>query len=258
MGRATAEQLVALGAEVHGLDIRPCPIELADFHACDLARSDEIDSVVDDFDAGFDALFNCAGLPNSFPPVDIVKVNFIGMRHLTERVLPLLNPGASIATVASTAGFGYTQRIPTLVEFVSTPDYAAAVAWCEAHRDDLREGYGFSKEAVIVWTMFCSNALIKRNIRINCTSPGPTSTPMYAEFEKASGKEFMDAYPRPIGRNATPEEQAHALIFLNDGAAASYITGHNLVVDGGWVAGMTMGQIDMTELMKLFAGSRGD
>ena len=57
--------------------------------------------------------------------------------------------------------------------------------------------------------------LAEKGIRVNCISPGPTDTPMMADFESAYGKEFMDNFPVPLGRHSTPDEQAWPLIFLN-------------------------------------------
>ncbi len=87
-----------------------------------------------------------------------------------------------------------------------------------------------------------------KGIRVNCTSPGPTDTPMMPSFEQAMGKEFMDRFPKPLwGRNSTPEEQAHVLAFLNSDAAA-YMTGANVYSDGGFNGGMTTGTIDLSSL----------
>ena len=54
--------------------------------------------------------------------------------------------------------------------------------WCETNLETVSEGYTLSKEAIIVWTMLTSAQLIKRGIRINCTLPGPTQTPMMDHF----------------------------------------------------------------------------
>jgi NAD(P)-dependent dehydrogenase (short-subunit alcohol dehydrogenase family) len=248
MGEATTRLLLERGAEVHGIDINPTETALASFHMCDLRDFEAIEATVASIAGPFDSLFNCAGLPQTFPALDVMKVNFIGMRHLTQCVISKMEPGSAVTTISSTAGFGYLARLPTVLEFVNTRDEQSALAWCESHQDVIAEGYQFSKEAIIVWTMALSNPLIKQGIRINCTSPGPTSTAMMPHFEKAMGRQFMESFPRPIGRNATPEEQALPLLFLNS-KAASYVTGHNLEVDGGFIGGVLTGHVDVSTLM---------
>lgn len=104
-------------------------------------------------------------------------------------------------------------------------------------------------EAVIVWTMLNSSPLIKKGIRINCILPGPTQTPMTAQLESMSGKAVMEAAMQPINRFATPLEQAGPLVFLNSDLA-SYVNGVVLPVDGGFMGGVTTGQIDLRAMMK--------
>jgi NAD(P)-dependent dehydrogenase (short-subunit alcohol dehydrogenase family) len=135
-----------------------------------------------------------------------------------------------------------------LMELLQIDTYEGAVKWCEAHMDQVREGYSFSKEAINVWTMSSAVGLIKRGIRINCTMPGPTQTPMMAHFESASKPEILEAATQPIGRRSTPEEQAAPLIFLNS-IVASYMNGLALPVDGGLLGGFATGRIDPRSLM---------
>jgi len=248
MGEATARELVRLGGEVHGLDVKESPVDLASFRTCDLRDPTAIEEVVADIGGPVDALFNCAGLPQTFPPLDVMKVNFIGTRHLTEQVVPLMRRGSAIATISSTAGCGFLQRIPQLLEFVNTPAFDDAVAWCEEHPGLVDDGYAWSKETLIVWTMSRASQLIERGIRLNCVSPGPTETPMMPEFEQAASKELIDVFTWPIQRRSRPEEQAYPLIFLNSDAA-SFVNGHNFNVDGGFVGGALTGQIDVLAAM---------
>jgi len=112
----------------------------------------------------------------------------------------------------------------------------------------VREGYAFSKEAVVVWTMSSATSLIKRGIRMNCTMPGPTQTPMMAHFEAASKRSVLEAATQPIDRRSTPEEQAAPLLFLNS-SVASYMNGVALPVDGGLMGGIATGRIDPRTLM---------
>jgi NAD(P)-dependent dehydrogenase (short-subunit alcohol dehydrogenase family) len=249
MGAATAAILVDLGAEVHAIDLRkPETAGLASYTECDLRDPEQIDRAVDRIGKVVNALFNCAGLPNTFPDLDVMLVNFCGLRHLTERVIPNLVEGSAIASIASTAGIGWLQNMATLMELVATPDFAAARAWCEAHPKELANAYGLSKEAINAYTAYRAVALARDGIRLNCLNPGPTDTPMMPEFEKAVGKRYMDNFPVPLGRHAVAEEQAWPLVFLNS-PRASYLTGHQLDVDAGFKAGLFTGQIDPRVLM---------
>src|ERR1700743_153180 len=85
MGEAAARLLLKLGAEVHGLDYKPSALPLASFHNTDLRDPTSIDAAVDSIGGKIDALFNCAGVPSTFAPIDIFKVNYIGPGRLPRR-----------------------------------------------------------------------------------------------------------------------------------------------------------------------------
>ncbi len=77
------------------------------------------------------------------------------------------------------------------------------------------------------------------NIRVNCVCPGDIDTPMLASERRQLGQapeQFMrEAAERPLHRVGTPEDVAHAVLFLVSDMAA-WITGACLVVDGGGLA----------------------
>jgi len=248
MGEATARMLVELGAEVHGFDFKPSTLPLASFTQVDLREPETIDAAVAGIGGRVDALFNCAGLPQTAPPLDVMKVNYAGTRHLTDRVLPLMGEGSAIASISSNGGMGWSRRMDVLMPLIQIGKFADIVKWCEDNTATVNEGYSLSKEAVIVWTMFTSAQLIKRGIRINCTLPGPTQTPMMNHFESATKMEVLDTFIQPINRRSTPVEQAAPLVFLNSDAA-SYINGLAMPIDGGFMGGMITGQVDMSALM---------
>jgi NAD(P)-dependent dehydrogenase (short-subunit alcohol dehydrogenase family) len=248
MGEATAKLLLELGAEVHGLDYKETALKLASFAQVDLRDPGAIDAAIAGIGGKVDALFNCAGLPQTAPALDVMKVNYAGTRRVTERVLPLMSAGGAIASISSNGGLGWSRRIPVLMELLKIDNYEDSIKWCEQNTETVREGYAFSKEAIILWTMLTSSQTIKRGIRINCTMPGPTQTPMMKHFEAASQASVLDAFIQPINRRSTPEEQAGPLVYLNS-AAASYINGIALPVDGGFMGAMATGQIDLSALM---------
>src|SRR6202000_271793 len=118
MGEAAARLLLKLGAEVHGLDYKPSALPLASFHNTDLRDPASIDAAVDSITGKIDALFNCAGVPSTFAPLDVFKVNYIGPRRLTERLLPRIAEGGAIACISSTAGFAWSRKMDALKAFV--------------------------------------------------------------------------------------------------------------------------------------------
>ena len=251
MGEATAKALIDLGAEVHGLDFKPSALPLASFNTIDLRDPASIEAGVAAIGGKVDALFNCAGLPGggAFPALDTFKVNFAGTRHMTETVLPLMGEGGAIVSIASTGGLGWSRRIPVHMGLMQTTGFDGAMAWADANMDQVAEGYAFSKEAVIVWTQFMCAQLIKRGIRINCTLPSPTQTPMMKTFHETSGKSVVDAAAEPLGRYSTADEQANGLLLINS-ALAGIITGVVLPVDGGFMGSLATGQIDISAMMK--------
>ena len=176
-----------------------------------------------------------------------MKVNFSAMRHVVEGVQPLVPNGGAIAIISSNAGLQFMDHMEPISELLATEGFDAANAWCESHPDVVAEGYTFSKEAIIVYTMKRALAVVGDGVRVNCISPGPTATPMMPEFEKAAGPELIRAFWGPMNRQAQPGEMGWPLVFLNSDAA-SFITGLNLLVDAGFVAGVTTGAIDLAAL----------
>lgn len=255
IGEAVAQELVRLGAEVHGVDVRESQVPMASFRTLDLSDLAGIDAAVDAIGGPIDGLFNCAGLPQTFPALDVMKVNFIGMRHWTERWLDHMNPGSGVVTIASNAAYRFQDRLPQTLELVGTPDAAAALAWCEANVEALGDGYGFSKEAIVVYTLKRAAEVARRQIRMNVTLPSPTTTPMMRDhFVKVAPKQVFDVFSEPLGRAATAAEQAWPLVYLNS-AAAAFISGVALPVDHGFTGGVTTGVIDVQALLaKAFAG----
>lgn len=250
MGEATAKILLDLGAEVHGFDYKDSALPLASFNKIDLRDPASIEAGVAAVGGKIDALFNCAGLPGGggFPPIDTMKVNFIGTRHLTECVVPHMGQGGAIVSIASTGGLGWSRRIPVHMQLLQTQGFQGALEWCEANMDQVSEGYAFSKEAVIVWTQFMGAHLIKKGIRINCSLPSPTQTPMMKVFHETSGKAIVDAAAEPLGRYTTPAEQAGPLVLICSDLAG-VVNGVVLPVDGGFMGGLATGQVDISAMM---------
>jgi NAD(P)-dependent dehydrogenase (short-subunit alcohol dehydrogenase family) len=237
IGAALIGQLSELGAHVVGLDVRPPAIDLDDFHQVDLSDPASIDTVVAKLGDRVDALFNVAGVSSGIgDSLLVVKINFLGTRHLTEALVPRMPAGSSIVSVSSLAAAGYAENMGEVAGLLGTGSFADGVQWCHDHPDAHADGgYRVAKEAIILYAMTNAVRFGSKGIRINCTGPGVTETPILDQLRTKYGQEYLDDIPKPLGRVSNPEEQAAALVFLNS-AAAGYVTGQVLWVDGGNLA----------------------
>lgn len=102
-------------------------------------------------------------------------------------------------------------------------------------RKDLKQiyshpSYNAAKGGLIAFTKFLAAYYGEYNIRVNCVSPGGIDN-------SRENKTFLKRYSRkvPLGRKAMPHEINSAVLFLASDAS-SYVTGYNLVVDGGYTA----------------------
>ncbi len=96
--------------------------------------------------------------------------------------------------------------------------------------------YNASKHGVIGLTKTAALEYAQKNIRVNCVCPGVINTPMVARIVDAGGMNERDLTAgEPVGRMGQPSEIGEGVAWLLSDAA-SFVTGHSLVIDGGWVA----------------------
>ncbi len=93
--------------------------------------------------------------------------------------------------------------------------------------------YNASKHALLGLTRTAALEYFKKGIRINLVSPGPVATDMAYQGFGSSENLHAAMATSPAGRAGTPDEIAYPVLFLLSGAA-SFISGHSLVVDGGF------------------------
>lgn len=93
-------------------------------------------------------------------------------------------------------------------------------------------GYGAAKAGMINLVRTMANEWGPHGIRVNAAMPGAANTPRLAMSEEGLAR-FKDKLP--LGRPAEPDELAKGIVFLLSDLA-SYVTGHNLHVDGGWTS----------------------
>jgi NAD(P)-dependent dehydrogenase (short-subunit alcohol dehydrogenase family) len=245
IGEHVARQLIDLGADVVGLDVRQPALQLKEFHEVDLADPASIDQAAATIGGQVDALFNIAGVSSGIgDPVRVVTINFLGTRQFTEALIPSMPPGSAIVNVSSLAASAYRENAVVTAGLLDTVTMAEGLEWCRRNPEPVADGGGYrlSKEAIILYGMANVGVLGAKGIRINCTAPGVTDTPILDQLRAAYGQEFLDSFHTPLGRAADPDEQASVLVFLNS-QAARYITGQVIWVDGGSVAERVFGDV---------------
>lgn len=233
IGRASARAFAAAGAHVVVSDvsarggeetvqsIRAAGGE-ATFVRADVTRASEVAALVSDTVAQhgrLDYAHNNAGIVAFGNAVDcteedwdrVLAVNLKGVWLCLKHEIPpmLAQGGGAIVNTASIAGL---------------TGMPGAVA------------YGASKHGVIALTKSAALQYASGGIRVNAVCPGYIDTPMAdAIFERVPDSEARITAQHPLGRLGAPEEIAAAVVWLCSDAAA-FVTGHPLVVDGGYLA----------------------
>ena len=187
------------------------------FHAADVSTRDGAERLVAatlDLFGRLDIVVNNAGIQPSGPWAEaddgrldtVLRANVKSVEHMARAALPALcaaGGGAAIVNIASVRAARPGARM--------------------AH-------YGLSKAAVVALTRALAAELGPRGVRVNAISPGLVERPGIAESWPEGVARFRgDA---PLGRLGTPADIGHACVFLAS-AASGWITGIDLVVDGG-------------------------
>ena len=230
IGAATAAFAAARGAHVLSVDIVRPVNPIGTFFQADLSDKESIDQLIRSLPQEINGLANIAGLPPTRPAVEVIKVNLVGLKYLTQQLLPKFADGASIVNLASLAGLGWADA-KEAIDASASIDFADVQGFCHAYEIEGARSYSFSKEALIVWTMQNRWTWRARGIRMNAVSPGPVDTPILKDFVETLGARVEEDM-RTMDRPGTPADIAPVVAFLLSDEAA-WIRGTNIPTDGG-------------------------
>ena len=217
---AASAQLESLAGELGGLGAEALPLhgDMADPEA----PARVVAAAVERF-GGLDALVSNAGINRPGRLVDYAVEDWDRIFAVNTRATWLLARAAHPALKASRGAIAVV----------------ASMSGSEAHAN--LGAYGPSKAAVIMLVKVLAQELGPDGIRANTVSPGMVKTGMtaavYADERVAAERGALV----PLGRVATPEDIADVIAFLL-GPDARYVTGHDLIIDGG-VTGNLLGRL---------------
>lgn len=180
-----------------------------------------------------DGVVSCAGLGPYDEPVAITQVNYFGAIAMLDGLKPALAAGVQPAAVgiSSLGGAFEALAIPEYIEACQAGDEQRATALIEAR--DGNTSYCSAKRALAIAIRRRATEWGALGIRLNAVLPGKTETPMLDTLRAHKGHApAIDALPVPLGRAASADEVAAAVVFLL-GPDASYVHGHLLFADGG-------------------------
>lgn len=230
LGSVFARVFNELGALVVGVDIHPDTHHdfLKDYYNLNITSQEQVKAVfssIYNWAGKIDCLINNAGV-SVFEPFEkrtqesldyVMDVNLKGAFWLIQTYVNEFDRHKQ--------GKGAIVNIASLYGVVS-PDFRIYTD-CERKNSEI---YGATKAGLIQMTRYFGVHLARRNIRVNAVSPGGIYNP-----EQPQGEDFVKnySYRCPMGRMANADEIAGAVVYLAS-EAASYTTGHNLIVDGAF------------------------
>ena len=170
----------------------------------------------------------------------ILRVDLLGVAHMIDEFGSVIAPGAAAVVIASMAGHRMLSRLSPEQEQAlgRTPaEELLDLPFVRSTVDSAREAYWMAKRGDQLQVQAAAAVWAARGARINSISPGVVATPMgAAELAGPRADQVRAAIAgSPAGRIASPDDIPAAAAFLL-GPEALYITGTDLLVDGGGTA----------------------
>jgi NAD(P)-dependent dehydrogenase (short-subunit alcohol dehydrogenase family) len=226
LGEACGETFGAEGAAVVGLDLKGADLDV------DVRDEEAVASAVGEVVARhgrLDVVVNAAGVAGGGPVHQLDAGEF-------DRVIGVNLKGTFLVCKHALAPM-MRQRSGSIINLASVEGIEGTEGG---------SAYNASKGGVVLLTKNMAIDYGRLGIRVNCICPGFIETPMFRSVMDSPGMaSFRDDYRRhhKLGRFGRPSEIAGAALFLAS-ADSSFVTGHALVVDGGFTAGWRTGLSD--------------
>ncbi|MDT7846731.1 SDR family oxidoreductase [Streptomyces justiciae] len=239
IGRATAQRLVELGAEVHAIDHAPTELPgLASATRANLAIRDDIDRAFAVLPEHIDTFFGVAGVSGlQHDHNTTLLINFGSYKYISKTYLETrMGDGGAIAYVSSVGGVNWERYQEELEGLIQADGWDTIVRTIEGLGLQDQPGpaaYALSKRLLNLFMAHSATQLAGRGIRVNAVLPTNTETGLTPDFAvMRGGRDLLEANAGLNNRLAVPEEMADPLVFLNS-HAARYVSGQPLVVDFG-------------------------
>lgn len=194
-------------------------------------------------------MVNTAGLsPNMAAPDKVLAVDLYGVALVFDVFEPVIAPGGSGIVISSMAGH-MPAHLPReeedLLAFTPTEELLSLPMLQADRVPDSMVAYGLAKHANHLRVQAACLTWGERGARVNSVSPGIISTPLARhEFDSPSGPIYRAMIAAsPAKRLAPAEEVANAVAWLS-GPEASFVTGSDLLIDGGVIAAMRAGRME--------------
>ncbi|MEN6403490.1 MAG: SDR family oxidoreductase, partial [Armatimonadia bacterium] len=226
IGRACADALQEMGAKIALIDVLEDRVKQSADEmgngtigiVCDCTNSASVTAAFDKVKAHFgrlDILVTSAGICIWSPAEEMSEEDW-------DKVVDLNLKGTFLCCQAA-GRIMIGQKSGSIIN-------VASMSGSIANRPQAQIGYNSSKAGVMHLTRSLAVEWAQHNVRVNSISPGYTLSELTKQFPQ-----YFDGWMPyiPMGRMAQPEELVGAVVYLAS-EAASYTTGHDLVIDGGY------------------------